>query len=150
MLIMLGLVPFLALMIPASMQLDALKPSHAYACGFSVAGVQIMAGVAGPLLDTFFVRSSLDRRAVVATKAATQTLSHIMKVAYYGTLASVSADLTPSIFTASILAAIAGTTLAAPILEKMTDASFRKWTQTIVLITGGASIAQGLWFWLTP
>src|SRR3546814_5444179 len=42
-----------------------------------------IAGVSGPLLDVFFVRSSMDRRAVVATKAACQTLSHLAKLIYF-------------------------------------------------------------------
>jgi hypothetical protein len=46
--------------------------------------VNLVAGVSGPLLDVFFVRAELSRHAVVATKAATQSLAHLAKVAVYG------------------------------------------------------------------
>lgn len=144
MLILLGLTPYVALAVPQAWALDASKTSHAVACGFIVAGLQLIAGVAGPLLDTFFVRSSLDRRAVVATKATTQALSHTLKVGYYGVLLQVP-DLGLDVYAAAITAAVVGTTLAGPLLEKMSNENFRRWTKTIVLIVGGISIAQGLW-----
>lgn len=145
MLITLGLVPYAALLVPTRLALDASKTWHAVACGFFVAGLQLISGVAGPLLDTFFVRSKIDRRAVVATKATTQALSHTLKVGYYGSLINNAPTLGLDVYGAAILAAIVGTTLAGPVLEKMSNENFRKWTKTIVLIVGGISILQGLW-----
>ena len=145
MLILLGVVPYAALAVPQRWTLDATKTWHAVACGFIVAGLQLIAGVAGPLLDTFFVRTALDRRAVVATKAATQALSHTLKVGYYGVLLSQAPTLGLDVYGAAIAAAVVGTTLAGPLLEKMTNENFRRWTKTIVLIVGGISMAQGLW-----
>jgi uncharacterized membrane protein YfcA len=150
MLILLGLTPYAALAIPQQLALDATKTSHAVLCGFIVAGLQLIAGVAGPLLDTFFVRSALDRRAVVATKAATQALSHTLKVGYYGLLLAQVPTLDLDVYAAAIGAAIVGTTLAGPLLEKMSNENFRKWTKTIVLVVGAISIAQGLWLLLKP
>lgn len=145
MLIALGAVPYAALALPKDLALDASKTGHAIACGFFVAGLQLIAGVAGPLLDTFFVRSMLDRRAVVATKATTQAISHTLKVGYYGAIAAQGAALGLDVYGAAIVAAVAGTTLAGPILEKMSNENFRKWTRAIVLAVGGISIAQGVW-----
>ncbi|MCC6918229.1 MAG: sulfite exporter TauE/SafE family protein [Alphaproteobacteria bacterium] len=145
MLIALGLVPYAALALPASLALDATRRSHAIACGFLVAGTQLIAGVAGPLLDVFFVRStSLDRRAVVATKATTQALSHTLKVGYYGALVAGLPALGAEIYAAAIAAAVVGTTLAGPILEKLSNAQFRRWTRVIVLVVGTISIVQGI------
>jgi uncharacterized membrane protein YfcA len=144
MLLLLGAVPYLALALPKSLALDASKPRHAIACGFSVAGLQLLAGVAGPLLDTFFVRSALDRRAVVATKAVTQAASHTLKVGYYGALVAQAPALSTDVYAAAILAALAGTTLASTVLERMSNDSFRKYTRIIVLAVGAVSIAQGL------
>ena len=148
MLILLGLVPWLALSLPKDLMLDATKTSHAIACGFLVAGMQLLAGVAGPLLDTFFVRSQIDRRIVVATKAATQVISHTLKVSYYVTLLSQVPALPTDVYVGAMAAAVAGTTLAGPVLEKMSNENFRKWTRTIVLIVGSISILQGIWLLL--
>lgn len=149
MLILLGTVPYLALALPESLALDASKPRHAVACGFTVAGLQLLAGVAGPLLDTFFVRSALDRRAVVATKAVTQAASHTLKVGYYGALVASAPTLAADVYAAAIVAAIAGTTLASSVLERMSNATFRSYTRIIVLAVGAISVAQGLNLLLT-
>ena len=150
MLILLGLTPYAALAVPQRLALDATKTAHAVACGFIVAGLQLIAGVAGPLLDTFFVRSALDRRTVVATKAATQALSHTLKVGYYGVLLAHVPNIGLDVYAAAIATAVVGTTLAGPMLEKISNESFRRWTKTIVLIVGAISIAQGLWLLAKP
>jgi len=150
MLISLGIVPYIAAALPSQFALDATKPRHAVACGFSVAGLQLISGVAGPLLDVFFVRSKIDRRAVVATKATTQAISHTLKVGYYGVLMSQVGPLGVDVYGVAIVAAVVGTTLAGPLLEKMSNENFRRWTKTIVLVVGGISIAQGTWLLVMP
>ncbi|HEX4858631.1 MAG TPA: TSUP family transporter, partial [Usitatibacteraceae bacterium] len=82
--ILLGLTPFAARMLPAGWHLNVDRRGHPSACGFICTAVQLMAGVAGPLLDVFFVRSGMDRRGVVATKAITQAFGHLVKIAYFG------------------------------------------------------------------
>lgn len=149
MLILLGAVPYVALALPQSLVLDASNPRHAIACGFLVAGLQLIAGVAGPLLDTFFVRSKIDRRSIVATKAVTQAFSHTLKVGYYGALISQMPALGTDVYTAAIVAAVIGTTLASTVLEKMSNENFRRWTRIIVLVVGAVSVAQGVWMLMT-
>src|SRR6185503_10209584 len=51
--------------------------SHPVACWTICTALALMAGVYGPILDVVFVRSKMGRHAVVATKAMTQSLSHI-------------------------------------------------------------------------
>ena len=146
MLILLGLVPYAALALPEALRLDASRNAHAVLCGFLVAGTQLLAGVAGPLLDVFFVRSTtLDRRVVVATKAVTQAFSHVLKIGYYVSLAAAGTALDWDIYTAAIAAALIGTTVAGPLLEKISNENFRKWTRVIILIVGAISLAQGVW-----
>ena len=54
------------------------------------------------------------------------------------------------VYGAAIAAAVVGTTLAGPLLEKMSNDNFRRWTKTIVLIVGAISITQGLWLLPNP
>src|SRR3546814_9147599 len=70
-----SIIPFLAVLIPARFVPQANSRFGAEACGFMNTCMQFIAGVSGPLLDVFFVRSHMDRRSVVATKAACQTFS---------------------------------------------------------------------------
>ena len=58
-------------------------PPCAVACGFFVAEPSFWPGVAGPLLDVFFVRSALDRRAS-SPPGRRPSDNHVAKVGYYG------------------------------------------------------------------
>ena len=46
----------------------------------------LLTGVAGPLIDQFFLGGKLDRREIVATKAICQIFGHAAKLVYFGAL----------------------------------------------------------------
>lgn len=144
--LMLGLVPGLAWLPKGFFQLDAAKPLHAMACGLSVTGLNVAAGVSGPLLDVFFVRTALTRHQIVATKAATQAFSHTVKIAYYGfpLLASAQPNGLPPIWFFVLAAPLAmlGAVLGGRTLDRLSDVNFLKWTRWIVTGLGLIYLTQ--------
>jgi uncharacterized membrane protein YfcA len=105
-----------------------------------------MAGVGGLFLDIFFNRSGLDRKTINATKAITQTFSHVLRAAYFGSLAGIG-DLKFQLWGPGIVLALVGAVLAPYVLERMTDHGFRQWTRVIIyglavvyLVRGGLLI----------
>ena len=98
--------------------------AHAVAAGLAVTSVNLVAGVAGPLLDVFFVRTSLGRHAVVATKAATQVLSHTAKVVLYGgpLLAGGGADLPVLVLLLAVPLSMLGTVVGGRLLDRLASA----------------------------
>lgn len=146
-LLALGLVPFLAWAMPRRLTLDANRRPHAVLCGFVVVAMMIVCGVSGPVLDIFFVRAAMDRRAVIATKATTQSMGHAMKLVYFGGVVDMAggfADLPWWIYAGAVVASVAGGSLAAPLLHRLTDDQFRRWTQRILLAIGTVYLLQGL------
>lgn len=143
--ILLGLVPAVVWLPKRVLHLDADKPHHAVACGFVVTGLNVVAGVSGPLLDVFFANTLKDRRTVVATKAATQVISHGVKIAYYILPALGSRDL-PSLHWLLVAAplAVLGTTAGARFLALMSDVQFRQWTKWIVSAIGLLYVVRGV------
>lgn len=144
--VLLGLLPGL-LWIPKSwFEFDAAKPLHAVACGLGVTGMNVAAGVSGPLLDLFFVRTPLTRHEIVATKAASQVIAHGVKIAYYGApmLAGASAAGLPPFWALAVAAplAIAGTYAGTRVLDLFSDANFKKWTRLIVTGIGVIYLAR--------
>src|SRR4029077_1904864 len=124
-LLMLGLTPFLAMALPARARLNVARPGHAVAGGAVCMFLQLLAGVSGPILDVFFVQTGLDRRGIVATKAAVQTLGHALKIAYFGALLIAGGgELSPIVATMAIVLAIAGTQGSRRVLERMSDTQF--------------------------
>ena len=144
--LMLGLVPGLAWLPKGRFDLDAAKPAHAVACGFFVSGLNVAAGVSGPLLDVFFVRTAMTRHQIVATKAATQAFSHTIKIIFYGAplLASAQATGLPPwwFFVAAAPLAMAGAWIGGRVLDAMSDVNFLKWTRWIVTGLGVIYLMQ--------
>ena len=82
-------------------------------------------------LDIFFQKSTLDRKTTVATKAVTQTFSHVLRAAYFGSFGSAHDVLSwPTL--AAIALAIAATSVTPYVIERMTDHGFRQWTRVVI------------------
>lgn len=143
--LLLGLVPFLTWLPQSWVNLDAARPPQAFLSGLTVTGLNLTAGVAGPLLDIFFVRTELTRHAIVATKAATQVFAHLAKIVVYGAplLAGKAVGMPPLwVFAAAIPLSMAGTAVGGVILNRMTDVNFKRWTRWIVTAVGVGYLAQ--------
>ena len=137
--LLLGLVPFLTWLPQRWIRLDAARPAQAFLSGLSVTGLNLTAGVAGPLLDIFFVRTELSRHAIVATKAATQVFAHLAKILVYGApLFAAGAPGAPPwwVFALAVPLSMLGTVAGGVILNRITDVDFKRWTRWIVTGVG--------------
>ena len=142
----LGLAPFVAPLLPARF-MDFERRGAALLAGFNVASVQLVAGAAGPLLDVAFVRTTLTRHQVVATKAVTQVFSHLLKLVYF--VPALEGELiTPELALALLLATLLGTRLGTLVLARMSDSAFRRYTRALVYGIGVVYLckAGALWW----
>lgn len=149
-LLLIGAIPWLALIFPARMALDMERPLPAAAAGLTVTAAQLLAGASGPLLDLFYQRSRLTRHQVVATKAVTQTLGHVVKLAYYGSILLVTErmpetppEAPPWLFLLVVPTAIAGTWLGTRALSRLDDRHFHRLSGWIILGLGAACMLAG-------
>jgi uncharacterized membrane protein YfcA len=79
----LGLMPFVVEVLPASMRPNIEWRGVPFFTGVVTTVIQILAGVGGLFLDIFFQKSMLDRKTTNATKAVTQSFSHIVRAALF-------------------------------------------------------------------
>ncbi|MEF3047841.1 TSUP family transporter [Pseudotabrizicola sp. L79] len=144
--LILGALPFISRVIPARWLPQATRRGGAELCGFVGTSFQLLSGVSGPLVDVFFVRTPLDRRAIVATKAACQVITHLAKLLYFGVLigGATSASVSPLIMVLAVGCAIIGTTLARGFLERLSDHNFRRYTWWVVMSVGAVYLARGV------
>ena len=141
-----GLMPFAAYALPKSFMPDITRPGAAYFCGAFVMTLQLSVGQGGNILDVFFQASPLDRKTVVATKAVTQLFSQVVRIFYFGAFATEAVAEIPVWAWACLMATtIAGASLAPIVLNRMTDANFRKYTKTIINFYSALYVARGLW-----
>ncbi len=144
-LILMGLTPFITLWLPEGVHLNVERRGQSTLCGLVCGAISLTTGVSGPILAIFFVRSRMLRKQVVATKAMTQTFSHVMKIVYFGTIASLTGGAVPAwVGAIMVLLAIGGTTLSGRFLERWTEASFRAWTRWTVVSLGCFYLADGV------
>ncbi len=149
--LMLGLIPMVVWLPQRIAPLDITRPGQALAAGCLVQALNTLAGVAGPLLDLFFVKSPMTRQAIVSTKAATQVLAHAVKVGFWGTAimqAASEGQLPPwQLLAAAIPLSMAGTWLGGLVLARMTDVNFKRWMKWLVTVIGVAYLARAAGFW---
>ena len=143
--LLIGSFPFITLLLPKSIDLDMQRKPIAFLSGLVVTTAQMLAGASGPVLEIFYVKSSLTRHEILGTKAITQTLGHIIKLVYYAFFLSLSTELPLWIFPAVILAAILGNNLAALVIEKMNDESFKRIGRYTIVVVGTVYIGKGLY-----
>ena len=148
-LLILGLTPFLAMALPERARLNVARPAHAVTGGAICMGLQLLAGVSGPILDVFFVQSGLGRHGIVSTKAAVQTLGHGLKLVYFGTALALIGEgaLSPVIFVMAIALAVVGTQSSRFVLDRLSDAQFKRWSRGIIMALSVVYLGQGT-YWL--
>jgi len=144
-LIAMGLTPFVTLALPEKLHLNVERKGHATACGIICTTLSLTSGVSGPILDVFFVRSKMGRHGVIATKAMTQSLSHILKIVYFGAFLAVEGgNVHPALAAMMVALAFTGTSLSKHVVARMNDQSFRMWTRWTVMTLGVFYLASGI------
>ncbi len=145
-LISLGIVPFIALSVPRRWVPQASRRGGAELCGALCTFFQLLSGVSGPTLDVFFVRENYARHQVIATKAACQLFGHLGKLVYFGLLVVSPGDFPLPYWALLLFAGMAiwGTTLSKVVLNRLSDQSFRRYTQYIVAAIGAVYLVRGI------
>lgn len=131
-LLALGVTPFLVRLLPTSLKPDPERVAHGAIYGSACMTLILLTGVAGPLLDSYFLGGKLERRQIIATKAVCQIFGHGAKLIYFGALIEQAAGIDPLLAAAVIVASMVGTTLAKPILERLSEAQYRAWANRII------------------
>ena len=143
-LLLLGLTPFMVRLTPNGYRPnpESLKQGTLY--GTACMMLILLTGVAGPLVDTFFLGGKLNRREIVATKAVCQIFGHAAKLLYFGAMIDQAATLDPVAAALAIFFSMVGTTLATKVLEAMSDQQFRPWANRIITCIAGYFVAHGM------
>jgi uncharacterized membrane protein YfcA len=140
----LGLLPFLIELLPARARPNIEWRGVPFITGFLTTIIQLLSGVGGLFLDIFFQKSMLDRKTTIATKAVTQTFSHLLRGLYFGSLAGVG-ELSVTMWAPAIVLAVIGAMLAPLVVERMTDSGFRQWTRAIIFTIAAVYLVRGGW-----
>jgi uncharacterized protein len=143
----LGLLPFAIEALPKAWRPNIEWRGVPFVTGVLTTVIQVLAGVGGLFLDIFFQKSMLDRKTTNATKATVQSLSHIVRIAYFGAVSGM-ANVPKWLLAPAIALAVAATSLAPFVIERMTDHGFRQWTRRIIFAVSVVYLFRaGLLWW---
>jgi uncharacterized membrane protein YfcA len=148
-LLLLGTTPFLVRLSPPRLRPDPERLAHGVFYGSACMALMLLTGVSGPLMDSFFLGGRLERREIVATKAACQIFGHAGKLLYFGAVVTAAGVLDPVLAAIAIGASVLGTTLARPLLEMLTDTQYRRWATHLITAIALSYVAQGTWLLFT-
>ncbi|MBI1246052.1 MAG: TSUP family transporter [Alphaproteobacteria bacterium] len=142
--VLIGIVPFSLRLVPKGLQPNPDRRRDGVVVGIVCMALMLTTGVAGPLLDAFFLGGSFDRRGKVATKAVCQCFGHAVKLVYFGAIVDQAGTLDPATAVAAVVAAALGTTLARKPLERMGEAFFMRWSWRIVYTVSTFYVLNGI------
>ena len=149
-LLLIGTITLLGVNIPKSWGLDIKKPWVSFLCGATVGFTQLLAGTSGPILDLFFQKSQLNRFEIVATKAFTQTIGHVCKMAYYLyitvqlTWLSTSQEIL-GLTAVAVVVSTLGTWCGVQILRRIREQTFQNLLPWIIRLVSIYCVLQGSW-----
>jgi uncharacterized membrane protein YfcA len=142
-LLLLGLTPFMVRLAPKNYRPNPESLHQGGLYGVACMTLILLTGVAGPLIDQFFLGGKLDRREIIATKAICQIFGHGAKLIYFGSLAGQTATVDPIVAGLAIASSMIGTTLAKRVLEAISDQQYRRWANGIITAIAGYYVCHG-------
>ena len=143
-LLLLGLSPFIIRAIPERILPRSFGPLQVAATGLCSMMLMLMTGVTGPLLDAMFLRSPLERRQIIATKASCQVFGHGFKLLYFGALIAEAGRVEPWFLAIAIASSMIGTSLGKLLLERLSDGQFRLWSNRLITTIAAWYVGYGL------
>lgn len=148
--LLLGVTPFMMRLVPKDLQANPESRLQCVVYGAGCTGLILLTGVAGPMLDTFFLGGSLDRRVIMATKSICQVLGHTVKLVYFAGVISDPGTVDPTVAGLAIAMSAFGTMLAKPVVEGLSDKVYRLWANRIVTVLSAYYAAYGLYLVAIP
>ncbi len=149
-LLLLGLIPLSVRLLPQALKPNAERLDHGVLYGAVCMSSLLLTGVAGPLIDAYFLGGRLDRREMVATKALCQMFGHAAKLIYFGSIVAGAATINHTMMLLAIITSITGTTVARRFLEAMSDSQFRTWANRIITSVSSYYVLQGSYLLIVP
>ena len=146
-LICLGLSPFAIYAMPARFAPNTESTPQGLVYGFLCMSLMLLTGVAGPMLDSYFLGGRMDRRAIIATKGACQVFGHGLKLIYFGGVSGDLSVLDPLFVAMALASTMIGTSIAKRFLEAMTETQFRTWARSLITGISLYYVAYGSYLW---
>lgn len=109
--------------------------------GFGGGFLTVVVGAAGPYLAAFFLRDDLERRQIVATKAAIQTFGHFLKIPAFLSIGFSYREQLGTILPL-LVCVVAGTFAGTRLLARMSERGFRTAFRVVLALLAARLLAS--------
>lgn len=123
--------------------IDKLGRAGLAAASVVMALLSMLVGATGPLVSVLFAQFLTDRKALVATHAASMTVQHALKIVVFGLAGFAFWDWVPMVL-AMIASGYLGTVYGSKLLDKLPEESFRKWFRIGITVLALDLLRRGL------
>jgi uncharacterized membrane protein YfcA len=131
--LLMGMFIIVVIYLPKSKKESNSSFSSFLSVGFISGLIGIFFGAIGPFIAPFFMRKDVIKEELVATKAACQSISHIIKIGLFGFI-GINILSYWHVLLYLCLAVIIGTIVGKKLLTKMSDAVFRRAFKIILTV----------------
>ena len=147
----LGLIPLMVWLPKHWFNFDVEKAPQAALAGAMVSGLNVVAGIAGQVLEIFFVRANWDRKAIVANGSIVSAMAHIVKIGVWAGPALFIAQDHPLppvwLMAVAIPISMLGTWLGGKVLHRLSDINFRAMLKWILTGLGMIMLIRAATLW---
>ena len=150
-LILMGAVPLAAMALEGHIKLSIMNRGQTFITATILTFIQMTAGIIGPLLDLLYNNAPLTRQQIISTKAFTQTVMHMVRLTYFGTLIPLitgqsgwPSDIPVLWLPVFLIASVAGTSAASVVVHRMNDGQFKGLTRGLIMIVCVYCLLRGL------
>lgn len=124
--------------------IDRLNKAGLAIASIGIAVLSMLVGATGPLVAVLFARFfENDRKALIATSAVAMTTQHLLKIVVFGIAGFAFGEWVPLVL-AMIASGYLGTVYGTSLLERMPEATFRKWFRIGISLLALDLLRRGL------
>ncbi len=113
--------------------------------GFLSGFLGMLVGVVGPFLSPFFIRQRLKKEEVVATKAACQSIAHLVKIPTFGFVVAFDYQQYSWLIACLCLVTIVGTWIGKNLIHKISDQNYHFWEKLILTVLSLVMIGKAVY-----
>ncbi|HEY6633669.1 MAG TPA: sulfite exporter TauE/SafE family protein [Rhizobiaceae bacterium] len=124
--------------------MDRLSKAGLAVASVALALLSMLVGATGPLVAVLFARFlQKDRKALIATSAVAMTTQHLLKIVVFGIAGFAFWEWVPLV-AAMIVSGFVGTLYGTSLLERMPEATFRKWFRIGITVLALDLVRRGV------
>lgn len=140
-----GCMILVMLFLPKKLSVRLANPQIFVLLGFVSGFLGMIVGVVGPLISPFFLHNDIRKERMVATKAACQSIVHLIKIPTFGFLVEFDYQPYYGLIAGLCAVTVVGTWAGKNLIQKISDEAYQQWEKRVLVVLSLLIIAKAAW-----